>query len=179
MNNLLFAFLITISFQNKEEFVCTPCGYDCDRAIHASGGNCSSCGMALVKKSSVKFKSIDLNEMCNRMKVNNQVLLLDVRAPEEFNGSSADVPSFGHFKNAININVQELEKRIAELSSYKNTEVIVYCSHSHRSPRASYFLGTHGFTNVKNLEGGVSTFTANSNADCLKNEFIFHPNRGK
>ncbi len=45
-----------------------------------------------------------------------------------------------------------------ELSKYKKSEVIVYCSHSHRSPRASYILGTHGFTNVKNMSGGVSTF---------------------
>ncbi len=112
--------------------------------------------------------------MCNRLTANPKVVLLDVLSPKEFKGTSKDIPTFGHFKNAININVQELDKRVGELSNYKNNEVIVYCSHSHRCPRASYFLTAHGFTNVKNMEGGVSTFTSSSNPDCLKKAFVFH-----
>jgi len=174
MKTLIIVFAIFLCHQNKDEYVCSPCGYDCDKEVHSGPGKCSSCGMELVKKSSIKFKDTDLEEMCNRMKANPKIVLLDVRSLEEFKGTSHDVPTIGHFKNAININVQELEKRVGELSKYKNSEVIVYCSHSHRSPRASYFLVTQGFTNVKNMTGGVSTFTPSSNPDCLKTEFVFH-----
>ena len=156
-----------------DEYVCRPCGQECDHKNYSAPGTCSTCGMELIKKSSIKFKDIDLAEMCKRISANPSLVLLDVRTPGEFDGSTREVPSFGHFKNAININIQELEARINELAKYKNSEVIVYCSHSHRSPRASYLLGTHGFTNVKNMSGGVSTFSANS--DCLAKEFVVHP----
>jgi len=135
---------------------------------------CNSCGMELIKKSSLKFKNIDLDEMCKRIGTNPNVVLLDVRTPGEFSGSAKNVPTFGHFKKAININVQELEGRVGELVKYKNSEVIVYCSHSYRSPQASYLLGTHGFTNVKNMSGGVSTFPAPYTSDCLKKVFVAH-----
>jgi rhodanese-related sulfurtransferase len=82
------------------------------------------------------------------------VLLLDVRTPEEFNGTAPD--KFGKLSGAINIPVQELEKRTVELSKYKNKEILVYCSHSHRSPQASYILMQNGFTKVTNMQLGMS-----------------------
>jgi rhodanese-related sulfurtransferase len=176
MKSILILFILGVGYfqiPKSDEFVCQPCGQECDNKIYSKPGTCHSCGMPLVKKSTIKFKNIDLEEMCSRIKDNPKVILLDVRSPGEFNGSS-DAPSFGHFKNAININVEELEERVNELSKYKNSEVIIYCSHSHRSPRASYLLGTHGFTNVKNMIGGVSTFGTSYNSFCLKKEFVPH-----
>ena len=73
---------------------------------------------------------------------------------EEFEGKAN--PDFGSLQNAINIPIQELETRIEELDAYKNKQVIVYCSQSHRSPRASYLLTQNGFTKVTNLAGGMS-----------------------
>jgi rhodanese-related sulfurtransferase len=54
--------------------------------------------------------------------------------------------------------VQELESRISELKKYKDKEIIVYCSHSHRSPRASYMLTQNGFNKVTNMLGGMSVW---------------------
>ncbi len=176
MKILLLFFALSATYfirQGNDEYVCTPCGQECDGKIYAEAGKCPACGMDLVKKSTIKFTTIDLEEMCKRIAANPQIVLLDVRSLGEFNGSSKE-QSFGHFKNAININVRELEGRIGELSKYKNSEIIVYCSHSHRSPRASYLLGTQGFTNVKNMGGGVSTLTAPYTSDCLKKEFVAH-----
>mgnify|MGYP003578890970 CR=1 FL=1 len=130
--------------------------------------------MTLVEKSTVKFKDLSFEELCARLKANPKTVLLDVRTPAEFKGSS-EVPSFGHFKNAININVEELPSRIKDIAKYKEQEVLVYCSHSHRSPRATYFLSTHGFSNVANVAGGVSTITQ-SHKDCLKTNFVSHGN---
>ena len=178
MKFLLFLFVVGVGYYietpNTDEYVCQPCGQECDNQIYSKPSTCHTCGMTLIKKSTIKFKNIDLEEMCNRIKDNPKVVLLDVRSPGEFSGSNKDVASFGHFKNAININVTDLEDRVNELSKYKNSEVIVYCSHSHRSPQASYLLGTHGFTNVKNMIGGVSTFGNSYNSFCLKKDFVPH-----
>ena len=176
MKTLLFLILFGAAYignRHNEEYVCLPCGQECDNNIYSKPGACGHCGMELVKKSTIKFKTIDLAEMCSRIQVNPNVVLLDVRSSGEFDGTAQGVPSFGHFKNAININVNDLEERVNELLKYKNSEVIVYCSHSHRSPRASYVLGNHGFTNVKNMGGGVSTL-APYNSECLKKEFVVH-----
>jgi len=61
--------------------------------------------------------------------------------------------------------VQELEKDISTLAPYKDREIIVYCSHSHRSPRASYILTQNGFSNVTNMAGGMSVMKDTS---CMK-----------
>jgi len=42
------------------------------------------------------------------------------------------------------------------LAPYKEKEIIVYCSHSHRSPQACYILTQNGFSNVTNMNGGMS-----------------------
>jgi rhodanese-related sulfurtransferase len=159
--------------QNKE-YVCTPCGQDCDHKDYSKPGKCSDCGMALVEKSSVKVTDISIDELCARLAANPKAVLLDVRSPGEFKGTSMGRSSYGHFKNAININVTDLESRVGELSQYKNEEILVYCSHSQRSPRATYFLSTHGFSNVKNMAGGVSTLTDKKENECLKKNFVFH-----
>ncbi len=177
MKILLVSFLFLLinpEVQDQELYVCMPCGYDCDEEEHTSPGTCHACGMALVKKGSIKFTNVSVDDFCKRMRLNPTAVLLDVRSPAEFNGTLKERPSFGHFSRAININVEELEARIGELSKYKNREILVYCSQSHRSPRASYLLGLQGFSNVKNMSGGVSTFTPQTSPDCLKKEFVYH-----
>ncbi len=169
----LSLFCLVLSAFAQREFVCTPCGYDCDKEVHPAAGTCSSCNMKLVDKSTVKFKNLSVTEFAKHISENPQAVILDVRSPEEFKGTTTDIPSFGHFKNAININVQELENRLSQLSKYKDTEILVYCSHSHRSPRASYLLSTNGFKNVSNMSGGVSII-GNTPSELVKRYFVQH-----
>lgn len=169
---LIFSSLSAFWFVPKE-FACLPCGRECDNKVYDKGGQCVACGMKLVDKSTIAFKNISVDELCSRITSNPDVVILDVRSPEEFKGTSSDVKSFGHFKKAININVSELENRVGEIEKYKGKEVLVYCSHAHRSAVASFFLSTHGFLNVKNMLGGVSTIDSNGNA-CLSRSFAVH-----
>lgn len=170
---LLFVFFTaSLALAQKAQFVCTPCGSSCDRELHDGPGNCQSCGMTLIEKSSITFSEVTFEQLCERMKSNPKIILLDVRSAGEFNGTLPDAPTYGHFKNAININITELENRMDELTKYKDSEILVYCSHSHRSPRASYLLSTGGFRNVKNVAGGVSVLTPD--LDCLKSHFVPH-----
>jgi rhodanese-related sulfurtransferase len=169
---MVLAFVLTIpivSAQSKE-YVCTPCGQTCDNVVHAKPGTCPSCHMKLVEKSKLQFKNLTADEFCKR--ISSQAILLDVRSRGEFNGSAWG-NTYGAFKNAININIDDLEKRLSELEKYKNREILVYCSHSVRSPRAAMILTEHGFQNVKNLAGGVSTLKVKGNA-CLETNFIVH-----
>jgi phage shock protein E len=68
--------------------------------------------------------------------------LLDVRSPAEYAG--------GHLPGAVNIPVQELDRRLAEVGP-RDRELIVYCRSGHRSTRAAEILRQHGFTKVHNL----------------------------
>lgn len=128
--------------------------------------------MKLVLKSALKFKNLSASEFCERINANPAVLLLDVRSKGEFNDTDWG-NTYGHFKNAVNINIDELEKRLGELAKYKDREILVYCSHSVRSPRAAIILNEHGFKNVSNLAGGVSTLHP-KNDECLKKNFVIH-----
>jgi rhodanese-related sulfurtransferase/DNA-directed RNA polymerase subunit RPC12/RpoP len=137
-------------------FVCTPCGSECDKETYDKPGECTHCHMKLVPKSSVTFKSISPSSLCSVMAKKPGTILLDVRTPEEFNGTAQE--NFGRLKGAINIPIQELESRLDELKKNRNRDIIVYCSHSHRSPRASYLLTQNGFSRITNMEGGMSVW---------------------
>jgi len=105
------------------QYQCTPCGYECDAAVHNAAGTCTHCQMPLVKKSTVNFRSFTPAELCQYIKDHPAVTLLDVRTREEFAGRTT--PDFGTLKNALNIPVQELEGRLAELQNLKGKEIIV------------------------------------------------------
>lgn len=140
-----------------------PCGRDCDKAIIDKPGECAKCHMKLVKSTSINFKNIEPNSICDYIRSNPKAILLDVRTKEEFEGKVN--PNFGTLKNAINIPVQELEDRFAELRAQKDQTIVVYCSHSHRSPQAAYLLSQKGFKNIVNMSGGMSMVL---NKDCKK-----------
>lgn len=144
----------------QEIYQCIPCGYDCDKQFYDKAGQCANCKMELVKQSSIVFKTIEPSEICAYIKTHPNVVLLDVRTKEEFEGK-AD-PNFGTLKNAINLPIQEFDAKLSSIDSLKNKEIIVYCSHSHRSPRASYLLTQNGFSNVINMAGGMSVLKDNS-----------------
>ena len=158
---------------NQDEYVCLPCGEDCDKIYHKGPGTCSHCNMALVKSSTINHKNIAPQELCDFISKqgNSNVLLLDVRTGNEFEGKARE--KFGRLNNAINIPVQELETRLKELSGWKDKQVVVYCSHSHRSPRASYMLSQNGFKNVTNMLGGMSVWKESvKDKECNQKIFI-------
>ena len=68
--------------------------------------------------------------------------LLDVRSPEEY--------ARGHLPGALNIPVQDLDRRVAEVGP-ADRELVVYCRSGHRSSRATEILRQHGFSKVHNL----------------------------
>ncbi|HEY5969443.1 MAG TPA: rhodanese-like domain-containing protein [Chitinophagaceae bacterium] len=159
ITSVLVISLYSFSNKNKENsiaivYTCIPCGSGCDSAVYDKPGTCSHCNMKLVDKTTIVHKDIEPGKVCSLDEKN--IVFLDVRTAPEFNGTAKD--KFGAIKNAINIPVQELESRMSELEKYKDKEIIVYCSHSRRSPRASYMLTQNGFKKVTNMLGGMSVW---------------------
>ncbi len=75
--------------------------------------------------------------------------VLDVREPHE-----AQIATLG----ATLIPVGDLEKRIGELKGREHEEILVHCKTGGRSQKASLLLKQHGFTNVKNVAGGITAW---------------------
>jgi rhodanese-related sulfurtransferase len=161
--------LILMSFFNApkppKKWVCKPCGGECDKEVHDAPGQCAYCHMPRVDAKSIQFKNIPLSNVCEKLK-DPSLVLLDVRTPEEFNGTAPD--KFGRIRNAINIPIQELESRLNELDAYRNKEILVYCSHSHRSPQAAWLLNQNGFKKVDNLLSGMSAWDDSVHCDSFR-----------
>ena len=84
----------------------------------------------------------DIKGIDARKLVAGGAMLLDVRSPAEF--------ASGHLPGAINIPVESLERRIAELEP-RDREVVVYCASGARSAQAKRVLAAKGFATVHNL----------------------------
>lgn len=89
----------------------------------------------------------DLAKMLKRKQ--NDVVLLDVRTPEEFVICSLD--------GAQLIPLIDLPSRLGELE--KDQHIVVYCHHGVRSRSACQLLRESGFSNVFNLRGGISAWS--------------------
>jgi rhodanese-related sulfurtransferase len=74
----------------------------------------------------------------------NEPLIVDVRTPAEFAG--------GAFPGAINIQLDELPRRVSELGD-KSRNITLYCASGARSAYGQRVLQQLGFTNVKNGGG--------------------------
>jgi rhodanese-related sulfurtransferase len=168
------AFNSQSAYRDKDtHYTCLPCGYSCDSIVYNKPGMCSHCNMHLVDKAGIRFGSIEPDALCSFIMDmgRDKVVLLDVRTKEEFEGKAPD--KFGHLAGAVNIPVQVLPQRMKELQQYKDKEIIVYCSHSHRSPMASYLLMQNGFTKVTNMEYGMSEWKNKVKPDaCNKKLYV-------
>lgn len=90
---------------------------------------------------------IEAEEVKARLTASASINLIDVRQPEEH----ADFNIGGHLIPLGNI----LSMQVDEIEELKNEEIICYCRSGQRSMQACMMLETMGFTNVKNLAGGM------------------------
>jgi rhodanese-related sulfurtransferase len=90
---------------------------------------------------------IAVEELKARIDAGEALHLVDVREPGEradFNIGGTHLP-LGR--------IQRIE--LDEIDGWKDQEVICYCRSGNRSGQACLVLETAGFTNVKNLTGGM------------------------
>lgn len=82
----------------------------------------------------------------SELKAKSDIVLLDTRSPVEFQVSHIAGSQLIDYDNFKKSDVKNIDK---------NAEVIVYCSVGYRSERIGEKLQKMGFTNVKNLYGGI------------------------
>lgn len=93
------------------------------------------------------YKKISAEEAKNIID-SEDVIILDVRTPEEYNG--------GHIENAVLLPVTEIPDKAEEILPDKDSKILVYCRSGNRSATAAKDLINMGYTNVYNFGGIMS-----------------------
>ena len=92
---------------------------------------------------------ITVTELQERIENKEDILLLDVRNPFEYDICKLD--------NALLIPMSNIPTNIKHIP--KDKPVVVYCHHGMRSASViDYLSQNHGFTNLQNLQGGINAW---------------------
>jgi sulfur-carrier protein adenylyltransferase/sulfurtransferase len=87
---------------------------------------------------------ISVEELKKRLDLGEAIFILDVREPHEYSICNL---------NGFLMPLDSVRSRLGELDSTR--EIIVHCRSGVRSAKAAHQLRQAGFTNVKNLAGGI------------------------
>ncbi len=94
-------------------------------------------------------EDIDVEQLKELLDQQKDFLFIDVREPyeyEEFNLGAKLIP------------LGDLMGRTDELGDHKAQEIVVYCRTGNRSGMAKQILNQIGYTNVRNVLGGISAW---------------------
>lgn len=94
---------------------------------------------------------ITVQDLKKRLDAGEQLNLFDVREPDEYEADNI---------GATLIPLGELPYRVDELDGLQDEEVIVHCRSGARSARAQQYLEENGFSNVRNVTGGILAYRA-------------------
>ncbi len=97
------------------------------------------------------FEGISALEVKEKVDRKEDVYFLDTRGADEY-----EQTRLGIGESLIPIGM--LRKRLNELPTDKNREIITYCKISLRGYEAAVLLKAHGYTNVKLMEGGIAAW---------------------
>ncbi|WP_316569644.1 rhodanese-like domain-containing protein [Neobacillus sp. YIM B06451] len=93
------------------------------------------------------YETVSVEEAMELIK-KNEVKILDVRTPEEYNG--------GHIPGSELIPLQVLDGMAENLD--KDADYLIVCRSGNRSQQASELLAAKGFS-VLNMDGGMNAWT--------------------
>lgn len=116
-----------------------------------------------------KAHYIEPEELLQLYEQDQDFLILDARNQYE--------ASIGKFKNALTPpidNFREFPHFAKNLESYKHKPIVTYCTGGIRCEKASAYLREQGFTNVRQLHGGVHTYAEKTGGKYFEGElFVF------
>lgn len=95
------------------------------------------------------MEDIDVKELKERLEKKDKFLFLDVREEWEYEDDNL---------GAKNIPLADLPHRLEELDSYKDQEIIIHCRSGARSGNAKKFLESKGYSQVRNVLGGIMAY---------------------
>jgi NADPH-dependent 2,4-dienoyl-CoA reductase/sulfur reductase-like enzyme/rhodanese-related sulfurtransferase len=109
------------------------------------------CAHVMENKLKGRFKGISAEEVKIKYDRREDMYLLDVRGPDEF-----ETARLGMGETLMPLGT--LRKRLGELPQDRNKEIIAYCKISLRGYEAALVLEAHGWRNVKVMEGGITAW---------------------
>ncbi len=95
---------------------------------------------------------ITVQELKSRMDAGEELFIIDVREPHEYAAFNI---------GAENIPLGTIPQRMYDFDEDKDREIIVHCHAGSRSSTAKAILTQSGFTNVRNLLGGMVDWQLN------------------
>jgi rhodanese-related sulfurtransferase len=104
----------------------------------------------LVTQAKNEVPSISCEEFKKMQGEDNAYTLIDVREQDEWDA--------GHIQEAIHIPRGMLEFKIGEAVPNKDDLIVVQCASGGRAALCGQQLIKLGYTNVKNLEGGYTSY---------------------
>jgi len=96
----------------------------------------------------------EVDELKRQLDAGEEVLVLDVRGASEFTGEG------GHIAGALNLALEDLPKRMAELEDYKQSTIRLVCRTDRRSAQAAQLLTAAGFIDAQPVRGGMTAWLA-------------------
>jgi rhodanese-related sulfurtransferase len=94
---------------------------------------------------------VDVLEVKSLQDSNAEFLLLDCREPSECEfvsiGGSSKMP------------MGEIQQRVGELESHKNSRIIVHCHHGGRSLQVANWLRSQGYELAQSMAGGIDSWS--------------------
>ena len=110
------------------------------------------------------------HELHEKLLDNDDIVLLDTRNTYE--------TRLGTFNNAIELNLDTFRSFPAAVTqmdeSYKDKEIVMFCTGGVRCEKASVIMKDAGFTNIKQLEGGILGYFEQVGGDYWDGEcFVF------
>jgi rhodanese-related sulfurtransferase len=94
-------------------------------------------------------KQLTATELKNKIQQKENLFLLDVREPHEF--------EYASITNSVLIPLSQIPKRLSELDPQQ--EIVVICHHGMRSQQAANYLAQSGYKNIANLTGGIDAWS--------------------
>lgn len=98
--------------------------------------------------------TMEVETLKRRLETGDDLLLLDVRSPAEFEGEP------GHVPGALNLPLKELAARWKELGQDPERPIAVICRSDRRSATAARLLTGRGFGDVQVVRGGMIAWHA-------------------
>jgi rhodanese-related sulfurtransferase len=105
------------------------------------------------------FKNITVEEARKMIETDDDLFVLDVRTPAEFDSSHIKEATLIPVSNTFGSNLSSemlLESRMNEVP--KNKKILIYCRTGHRSTVAGKILINAGYSQVYNMAGGINSW---------------------
>ena len=102
------------------------------------------------------YQHISAEKAMEMMKTEQNLLIVDVRSPEEYNKK--------HVKNAILVPIDDIKEGKLDKLPDKNQTLLLYCWTGRRAEKAADLLVKRGYTNVYEF-GGLVDWTGDTEGE--------------